>query len=235
MAEDNIKIPSSLLEQMMLAYSLHNVSFFLKIKPYLATSNYKKKSFFNDIKNQFIFNVLSSWYGKFNSFPHKKEMELFIDKVNEEDDVKLYLKALVNKYYTEDTSGYNEQNLLEEAQDFITQNRLIEAIALSQTDMDDRNYGAIVEKVREAITINFDKDLGLSAKDFDVAVDRMTTELSDLNAISTGFPSFDRIGIKLYPNEITCMCGVPKVGKCSRADVKITVEYEIDDLTGEII
>jgi len=232
---ENITIPSELLEVMMLTFSLHNTSFFLKIRPYLTTSSHKKKTYFNDVKNQLIFNILSHWYDKFNTFPHKKEMEMLVDKVNEDADVKLYLKAMVNKYYLEDTSEYNEQNLLEEAQDFITQNRLIEAIALSQVDMDNREYASIVDKVREAITINFDKDLGLSAKDYNVAIDRMTEELSDVNAISTGFPSLDRIGIKLYPNEIMALCGIPKVGKCSRADVKITVEYEIDDFTGEII
>ena len=233
--DDNIKIPTELLEQMMLAYSLHNVSFFLKIRPYLVTSSHKKKSYFNDVKNQFIFNILSHWYEKFNSFPHKKEMEMLVDKVNEDADVKLYLKAMTNKYYEEDTSGYNEQNLLEEAQDFITQNRVIEAITLAQADMDAREYGAIVDKVREAITINFDKDLGLSVKDFNLAVDRMTAELSELNAFSTGFPSFDRIGVKFFPGELMCFSGVPKIGKCCRSDVKITVEYEVDDFTGEVL
>lgn len=232
---DNIKIPTELLECMMLSFCLHNVSFFLKIRPYLTTQNHKKKSYFNDIKNQLIFNILSHWYDRFNTFPHKKEMEMLVDKVNEDEDVKLYLKSMVKKYYEEDTSGYNEQNLLEEAQDFITQNRLIEAITLSQVDMDNREYGAIVDKVRDAITINFDKDLGLSIKDYDLSVNKLTAELSDANTFSTGFPSLDRLGIRLCPSEILCYSGIPKIGKCCREDVKITVEYEIDDFTGEII
>lgn len=210
--EKNLKIPSEILEQMILSYSLHNAAFFLKVKNYLTTDSYKKKSYFNDNKNQLLFNILSRWYDKYNSFPVIKEMKVFIDRVDEDDEIKFLLSTMVDKYYAEDTSTFNEKNLVDETQQFITENRVIEAIASSQEDMAKGTYGNIVDKIRDAVTVSFDKDLGTSIKDFQEAKIKLDS-IQPTASIQYGLPTLDYLTGGLFPQEITVFASTPGLGK----------------------
>ena len=185
---ENLKIPSEILEQMILSYSLHNAAFFL------------------------LFNILSRWYDKYNSFPTVKEMKVFVDRADEDDEIKFLLNSMIDKYYAEDTSVYNEKNLVEESQQFITENRVIEAIASSQEDMVKGTYGNIVEKIRDAVTVSFDKDLGVSIKDYQEAKIRLES-IQPTASIQYGIPTLDRLTGGLFPQEITVFASTPGLGK----------------------
>lgn len=211
--EQVIKIPSELLEEMLITFSLKNASFFLKIKPYLSTNSYKSKSYFNDVKNQMIFNLLSKWYDKYTSFPTLKEIKLFLDRIPEEKDIRVLLSSMVDRYYSEDVSSYNEQNLVEEAKNYIIEQRVIEAIALSQVDMDKGSYANIVEKMRDAVSVNFDKDLGVSIKDYQNVVETINSSLKGKNTVELGIPSLDRAINILAGGEIFTVAGTPGIGK----------------------
>jgi replicative DNA helicase len=211
--ETVIKISSATLEEMFVAYSLKNASFFLKIKPYLATNSYKKKCYFNDEKNQILFNLLARWYDKYTSFPTLKEVKLFIERINEDEDIKIYLYSLVDKYYnSNEYDGLNEKNLLEEAENYILQQRVIENIALSQIDIEKGSYSNIVERMREAVSVNFDKDLGVSIKDYQMIVEKINSSLKGQNVIKTGLTTLDRL-INISGSEIFTVAAPPGIGK----------------------
>jgi len=211
--ETVIKIPSATLEEMFVAYSLKNASFFLKIKPYLATNSYKKKCYFNDEKNQILFNLLDRWYDKYTSFPTLKEVKLFIERINEDEDIKIYLYSLVDKYYrSNEYDGLNEKNLLDEAENYILQQRVIENIALSQIDIEKGSYSNIVERMREAVSVNFDKDLGTSIKDYQMIVEKINSSLKGQNIIQTGLSTLDRL-INISGSEIFTVAAPPGIGK----------------------
>lgn len=210
--EKIIKIPYDVLEEMIMAYSFHNVSFFLKIKNYLYSKNYKQKCFFNDPKNQIIFNILCKWYNKYQSFPSLKEFNLLVEKMEEDKEIKILLSSMVEKYYNEDTSSYNEDNLVEETGNYIVQQRVVEAITLSQTYLENGNFEAIVDKVKDAVTVNLDKDLGISLKDFEQIRELLNKSNYDKNTLKLGFSSFDNI-LSVKSSEILCFAGLPGSGK----------------------
>lgn len=236
MDSENLKLPSEILEPSILVHSLNNVSFFLKIKQYLDTNGRKNKSYFNDEKYQTIFNIVSKWYDKFAKFPTRKELHILNEKMNKSDEeLRFLVDSVIDKVYDESTDEVNIEFIEKETQGFIQETRVYEAMMMSQLDISNGNYGAIADRMREAITINFDKDLGLSIRDINKGME-MLNELGDESAITTGIPSLDgALDGGWRGKEIYVFAATPGIGKCGRRDVKIMVSYEIDDKTGEII
>ncbi len=225
-----------MLEPYILTHSVNNVSFFLKIKQYLETNGKKNKNYFNDEKNQWVFNVISKWYDKKATFPRINELKIINSKLNKTDqEYKLLIDAVIDKTYSTDPSEVDVEYVEEETKSFIQENRLYEAMMLSQVDISEGNYGAISERMREAVTVNFDKDLGISIRDVSEGMEMMN-ELSSEATISTGLPSLDNALDGGYRGkELYIYSAVPGVGKCCFKDVSVSVTYEIDEETGEII
>lgn len=234
--KENLKIPSEILEPSIIVHSLNDVSFFLKMKQYLETNGKKNKTYFNDEKYQLIFNIVSKWYDKYAKFPTRKEMHILNEKMNKADEeLRFLIDAVVDKVYDEDPSSVDIEFVESETKAFIQENRVYEAMMLSQLDISSGNYGAIADRMREAITVNFDKDLGISIRDVEEGM-TMLNELGDESTISTGIPSLDTaLDGGWRGKEIYCFAATPGIGKCLFRNVKIIISYEIDDKTGEII
>lgn len=234
----NLKIPTKLLEPLILAGCLRNPSLFLKIKTYLYTDYIRLgrsgKSYFSDEKYQFIFNCLSRFYDRYKKFPSKEELKTITDKIVKDKDIKTLVFPIIDNAYDykeEITFEYLETELI----NFIKENRVYEAITKSQKDIDERNYGSIVNRMEDAVRVSFDKDLGVSIKDTKTIFDKIK-KLDSENAISTGFSNFDDIlDGGFHPKELVCIAATPGLGKCSIRSVKIIVKYKIDTETGEIL
>ena len=231
MEEDtNLKIPSELLEPAILAQSLHDLSFFLKIKQYLDTSSAKNKSYFTDQKYQKIFNLICKWYDKYIKFPTINEMNLLVDRLYKEDeDYKNAISATINKVYQEDVTKIDVRYIEEETKNFIKENRIYEAMMMSQISLENKNYGDIVNLMTKAVQVNFDKDLGISIKDIDEAY-KSLEQLNSITAISTGYNHLDTVldgGFR--GREMYVLSAIPGLGKCCKSNVKITIEYEVDE------
>jgi len=193
---------------------LNNVSYFLKIKPYIDTNGKKGKSFFNDEKYQLIFNIVCKWYDKFNTFPKRKELLVMSEKINKEDaELRLLTDSIINKVYDESPDEVNIEFVESETKSFIQENRMYEAMMLSQMDISEGNYGAIAERMKDAISVNFDKDLGLSIRDIDEGIETLN-QLNDESTISTGFPSLDTaLDGGWRGKEIYVFAATPGIGK----------------------
>jgi len=213
MSENNIKIPSFELEPMILAYALNNVSFFLKIKSHIDTSKFKGKSYFNDEKYQKVFNILCKYFDKYRTFPQKNTLKALVDRLEEDKDIKLYEVAIVEKAYSYDLTSLDPKYLEDEVLNFIKETKVYEAILASQPDVENRNFGAIVSRIEDAVRINFDKDLGTSLLDIE-EVFKKIKELDDIAKISTGFTQLDNmLDGGLHPKEIYIWAGTPGIGK----------------------
>ena len=192
---DNVKIPSVNLEEMIIAYSIKHTMFLEQILPHLSTSSYKTKSYFQDPKNQMVFNLISRWYGKYKSVPNLKEAKSIIENINEDDDIKLYCNTLLNKYYIEDVSTYNDEFIKEETKKFIKQAKMIEAFMLAQVDLEKNDYNHLVEQINEANISIFENKKNVSSISSTTSID-LITELLDkeqnIKKISTGYPDFDK-------------------------------------------
>lgn len=214
MSEQNLKLPSEILEPSIIVHSLNNSSFFLKIKQYLDSSDKKNKNYFNDEKYQIIFNFISKWYDRFAKFPKRKELHILNEKKNKDDEeLRFLLDSIIDKVYDEDPGEVDIEFVEKETQSFIQENRVYEAMMMSQIDISSGNYGAIAERMRDAITVNFDKDLGVSIRDINKGMEMMN-ELGDESTISTGFPSLDdALDGGWRGKEIYVFAATPGIGK----------------------
>ena len=231
----NLKLETTFLEPMILAYSRINPSFFLKVKQYLDTSKLAGKSYFNDEKYQRIFNIISKFYDKTRNFPRQNTLKALIDKIEKDSEIKLLLNSIVDKMYETDSVELDNDFIEDEVKSFISKAQLYEAILESQVDIENDNFSAVSDRVEKAIRVNFDKDLGVSINDIDEVMNKIR-RMDEEESISSGYPHLDRLlDGGFHPKEIYCVAGVPGGGKCNFYDVKIRVKYKIDTETGEII
>jgi replicative DNA helicase len=235
MENNNLKIPSKQLEPLILAGCINNQSLFLKIKNYLDTNKQKDKSYFSDEKYQQIFNIICKWFDKFKKFPIADEFKVIIDKLKYDEEMKILLYSVVEKMYEYDATEITYDYLEEELINFIKENRVYEAMMLSQTDIDNGNFGAIANRMEEAIRVSFDKDLGISIKEVDEGFKRIN-RLNEEESLPTGYSHLDSIlDGGWHAKELYCFSAIPGGGKCSRKDVKVKVKYRIDTETGKIL
>ena len=209
----DIKFDSKSLERLIIAYSIQNKSFFLKIGKHLRTSSAKKKSYFNDAKLQTILNMICFFNDKYDKFPVYDELKVFIERLSEEDDVKIFILRLAEELYNTDFSEVDTGFLKDETISFIKSARVIEAMAFSQIDLEKGEFSSIAERMKDAVNINFDNDLGLSVRDFKGGLEELREAEDDSKTISLGWPSTDDVFGRLRPGELFVFAGVPGIGK----------------------
>ncbi len=188
-----------------------NVGFFLKIKSYLDTGKRKDISYFNDPKNQKIFNITCRYFDKFKIFPVKDTLLTILEKINAEadDEIKMLMDSIVNKMYSTAKEEINPEFIEDETENFIKETKAYEAILHAQTDIENRNFAQMVNRIEEAARINFDKDLGLSIRDVDESLKRIR-KMDQEAKISTGYMNFDSIiDGGLHPKELVVFAAIP--------------------------
>jgi replicative DNA helicase len=233
--EKSLKLPEYLLEPLILKYSARNRSFFLKIKSHLDTSRERNKSYFSDEKIQNLFNLIVRYFDKYQDFPKKETLKSLSTKYIKDQEILLLTNGLIEKMYEDLEEEIDEIYFEEEVLNFIKEAKIYEAIVESQIDIQTKNFGSIVNRVENAVRINFDKDLGISIRDVQEALRRIK-QLDEEKTISTGFSNLDKfLDGGLHPKEIICLAAPPGHFKCVRKDVKIKVKYKINTETGEIL
>jgi len=231
--EENLKLPSKVLEPMILNYCRQNSSFFMKVKSYLQTDG--KKTYFSDGKYQEVFNIYSKFFEKYEKPPKKGSILSLIDRKYQGDkEAKAYMEIIVENMYKKD-DGYNEEYIEEEIKNFVQENRLYEAWLHGQQDIEEGAYGSLLHRFEDAVRINFDKDLGTSIKDIDTIYDDIT-KLMDEDVVDTGYSNLNSILDGGWHNrELYIVGAIPGGFKCSKSDVRVKVKYQINEETGEIL
>jgi len=210
--DTNLKLPTDILEPMILAYSRMNPSFFLKINKYLDT-NGTRKSYFNDEKNQRMFNIISKFYMKYKNFPKRTVLKAIIDKIEKDSEIKFLMLSIADKIYETSSNEIDQEWLEEEVKNFIMETQVYEAIIESQPDIEGRNFGAVVERIQNAVRVNFDKDLGLSILDIDESIRRIK-RLDEEACIDSGYQHINNLlDGGFHPKEIYCVAAIPGGGK----------------------
>jgi len=233
--EKNLKIPSELLEPMILAYCRMNPSFFLKAKKYLDTSKSSNKSYFSDVKYQTVFNLVSRFHEKRGDLPKLDTLKVLIDRIEKDQEIKLYLNSIADNMYEATPETIDVEYIEDETKDFIKKSQVFEAMMESQFHFQEGNYDAMVKRIEEAMTVNFDTDLGMRLSDIEGTMKKIN-ELDSVAKISTGYPHFDSLlDGGFHPKEIYTLAAIPGGGKCIFSDVKIKVRYKIDTETGKIV
>ena len=86
-------------------------------------------------------------------------------------------------------------------------------MAYSQLDLEKGDFAAISERMKEAVNITFDNDLGISVKDLRKGLEELREAEDDTKTISLGWPSTDTVFGRLRPGELFVFAGVPGIGK----------------------
>lgn len=210
--EENLKLPSEILEPLILANSKANPSFFIKIKEHLDTSE-TGKVYFNDPKYQEIFNLFCKCHSKYKKFPKETTLNALIDRLEKNEEIKLYKQSIVKKMFSSSIEDIDPEFIEEQTLEFIKENKVYEAISSSQKDMEEGNYGGLLGRIESAVRVNFDDDLGLSIKEVDEIIERIDN-ISNENAISTGYPNLDsELGGGFKNKEIYVFAAIPGLGK----------------------
>lgn len=214
----NLTIKSKNLEMLILQCSVHNLSFFMKIKSYLETSKTDNKSYFDDEKYQIIFNLYSRFFDKHKKQPKIKTFKLLVEsycnKTKQSEETTTYLNKIADQMYAPIEGEVDLEEIEEQTINFIKENRVYESMISAQGDMEQGNYEKIVSKMEDAVRVSFDKDLGLSIRESDKVFEKMDEELNSDRVISSGFPHFDSFTDGgFYPKELYVFGGIPGTGK----------------------
>lgn len=186
--ENNMKFESGSIEELILALCIKDSMFFTKVKAHLSTKG--NKSYFNDIKLQKIFNLLGLFFDKYKKIPNIETLKALLEKVEKDQTVLVYTKALIDKVYTSSSTELDESAIADDALSFIKKAKAYEAIIKSQGEISKGNFDTLPELMQEAVAINFDKDLGSSFKDVKNNIEKME-KLTTEKTVSTGFSALD--------------------------------------------
>lgn len=213
MADVEIKFDSKILERIVCIYLLRNPNFLLKVGKYLLTKNYIQKSFFIDDKLQCLINIAVAYQKSYNNVPTKDIFLVYIEKKFKEDPLqeKAFL-SLIEDIYTRDISSIDPVYIEQETIKFIKRQRSIEATLMNQVDISAGNYDNLEQRMKDAVNISLDKDLGYSIKDVDTTF-AMVQQVQKDTGLTYGSDTIDRSIGTPQPGELTAWCGTPGIGK----------------------
>lgn len=231
---------NALLPEMLLNYCLNNPTYFQSIKDYIITNG--KKSYFDDVKYQLIFNLAGKFFRKYNAFPSVKEFNILTSGLDDDDEIKLYLNTIyenANKPFTG-----NPDFIKTQFKSLIETVRITEAIAIGTAQYyETNNIEALIESIREAkLPPETDKnvmfDIGMGA-DFSFIQEILEQE-NKVGKIKTLYPDLDTILDGGFSNsKLYLFAGIAGGGKsimllqlalnaCKQGKNVLYVSYEMD-------
>jgi replicative DNA helicase len=209
-----LKFESETEEKLIAGYFFKDRSTFLKLAQYLTTKNWKKSSYFNDNKLQFLINTCFAYSEKYKQMPTEDIIFSEIEKCNDMDDyLKEKTKTLFSSLRSVDYSQYSEDYIKDEAVKFIKRERALEANYMCDSEIQKGNFDNLDKIMRKAINVNLDKDLGVSIKDVKATLPLIQEVHDDSLGCTWGSKTLDdRLG-RIQPGEIAAIAGLPGAGK----------------------
>jgi replicative DNA helicase len=216
MIEDRtfLKFDSETEEKLIVGYFFKDRSTFLKLAQYLVTKNWKKNSFFNDNKLQFLVNACYAYSNAYKRMPTEDVIYSMVEKApNMDDYVKDQVKNLFKSLKDKDYSEYSPDYIKDQAVNFIKRERAIEATYKCDAEIQAGNYDNLDKIMRSAINVNLDKDLGTSIKNVAEVLPMIQETHDDSMGCTWGSKTLnEKIG-RIQPGEIAVLAGLPGAGK----------------------
>lgn len=209
----DLKFESSTMERFILAYLIRDKSFMLKVGQYLKTTDFQKKSYFQDSKLQWLLNTCLVYYDKYEKIPSLDVIKILVEKKFKTD--LLMFKALnntVDEIYSKDLSGVEASFVQDETVKFIKTNRAVEATLLNELDIQNGKFDALNDRMQKALNVNLDKDFGVSLSNVGETLS-LIQEIEEDSGLTFGSPALNRVLGSPKPGEITVFCGTPGIGK----------------------
>lgn len=189
------KINSDNLELLIIKMALTNEEYLKNYGSYLATNNYKTKSYFEDQKHQLILNIANVFYQKFLKLPKEKEIASIIDRIDEEKEIKVLVYSFLSNIYADKTE-YNTDYIKAETEKFIKRTRFLEGLLLNQDNIEKGDLDKVAENLSEIIDLNIsniDKPLVISNTFDKEQLESMFEEEAKTKKIKSLYPGLDEV------------------------------------------
>lgn len=208
-----LKFDSPTMEKLIVGWFFKDRSMFLKLAQYLVTKNWKKNSFFNDEKLQFLVNACYAYSDKYKKMPNEDAIYAMIEKLIKDDFLKEEVKDLFKELKEKDYSEISSDFIKDMAVSFIRHERATEATYKCDAEIKAGNYDNLDKIMRDAINVNLEKDLGTSIKDVKEILPMIQEVHDDSEGCTWGSAKLDEKIGRIQKGEIAAIAGLPGAGK----------------------
>lgn len=206
------------IEFYLLVYSSKSETFLIKLGEYFYTEDVKeimKHRYFENAHCQTIFNLQYYIYTKTGKLASQNDMEFMVSRLFQSEEQKKEIFDIISDIYQFD-GEINFELVEEEALKYIKDRKFAEALTLSQKDLEEKNYEAVIERLEKSTQITFDADYGVDIKKWDDVKD-VLHEISDTSELMpTGYDLLDSERVLnggLSRKTLTCIGANSGVGK----------------------
>lgn len=209
----DLQFDSSTMERIILSYLIRDRQFFIVIAKHLKTNNHKNKSYFQDNKLQWILNTCCVYYDKYERIPSLEIMKVAIEKkFNNDALMAKAIRTATEEIYTKDISGIETEYIKNETVSFVKTMKAVEATLQNQIDISNGKFDKLNDRIRDAVNINLDKDLGISLANIEDTLN-LIQEVEQDSGLTFGLPSLDRDIGTPRGGELYVFGGVSGIGK----------------------
>lgn len=206
------------IEFYLLVYSSKSETFLIKLGEYLYTEDVKeitKRRYFENIHCQTVFNLQYYIYTKTSKLASQKDLEFMVSRLFTSPEQREEIDNVISDVY-QFNDEINFELVEEEALKYIKDRKFAEALTISQKDLEEKNYDAIIKRLEESTQVSFDADYGVDIKNWG-DVKGVLHEISDASELMpTGYDMLDSERVLnggLSRKTLTCIGANSGVGK----------------------
>jgi len=189
-----------------------------------------KKEIFEKPENQVIYSTIKEYYDKYSNIPSFKQVGLILKDKNLNSNLKKETINHLKDIVKEKSTQMNDDFLIDKTKDFIIKRKLTDAI-LESVDIlkkDNSNFIEIHDKIKDSISVNFDKEIGMEYNKADDRFEKYTQK--DTFTPVLGMKKFNKLlGGGLRPASLGIFLAPSHSGKCHHFSSKINIY--VDDET----
>ena len=171
---------------------------------------YLRASYFTKSYNRCIANAILNLYSSLSAIPTIGMIKDYIQK-NETNESKIEAIEVISdieENLTKPSLPLNNRYVFGETKNFITRNRMINALKDSMPDITAGNFDSVVSRIREAEVTNALGDIGLQY------FDKECHRTERLEVVPSGYAFFNKVLAGGYPKKtLICFAGAQKIGK----------------------
>ena len=211
-------------ENQILLNLITNSRYFRIAYPNLNSNLFEKP------ENQLLFNIIKDHFNKYSNIPNFKEIGLVLKDKNIPINLKKQTDEQIKNILKEKNELLNDDFLVDKTKDFIIKRKLTDAI-LKSVDIlkkEDSNFVEIYESIKDSITVNFNKTIGMEYNKAEDRFEKYTHK--DTFTPILGMKRFNKlIGGGIRPASLYMILGAAHSGKCHNSSSKINIF--VDDKT----
>ena len=190
---------------------IQNSRYFRIVYPNLNSKIFEKP------ENQILFDIVKDYYNKYSNIPNFKQIGLILKDKNLSSNLKKEAINHLKEIVKEKNDLLDENFLIDKTKDFIIKRKLTDAI-LDSVDIlkkDNSNFVEIYEKIKDSISVNFNREIGMEYNKADDRFEKYTKK--DAFTPILGMKKFNKLlGGGIRPASLYMILGAAHSGKTAQ-------------------